>query len=270
MSYQGDNIRAYNYYPGCTLSTKAKKLDEYARQSAGFLGIELKEQETWQCCGAVYPLSTDELTARLSAVRSLAQARETDSKLVTLCSACHHVLKRVNHDMQTDEEINRKINNYLELPAPYNGETEVIHYIELLRDEVGFAVIAQMAENPLKGRKIGAYYGCMLLRPGSVMQFDDAENPVVLENFIAALGAEPVTYSFRNECCGGYIALSDKEEAGEMVTDVMNSAKGQGMDALITACPLCSYNLENNCPGDNGLPVYYFTELLAEALGLKK
>jgi heterodisulfide reductase subunit B len=270
MSYLGDNFKTYAYYPGCTLKTKATSLDEYARLAAKHLGIELIEQKDWQCCGAVYPMGTDELATRLSSVRALAQAKADNLKLVTLCSACHHVIKRVNNDMQTNKDINQKINNYLALPEPYNGETEVVHYLEVLRDEVGFDAIAQKVVNPLTGKKIGAYYGCMLLRPGSIMLFDDVENPVTMENFIAALGGEPVKYAFRNECCGGYIALSQKDEAKEMVTNVTSSAKENGAELLITACPLCNYNLESNCPEKNKLPIQYFTELLADALGLKK
>ena len=260
----------YNYYPGCTLSTKAKELDIYAKKAAQVLGFELAELEDWQCCGAVYPLAQDEIATRLSSVRSLAAAAASGGKLVTLCSACHHVLKRVNNDMAVNKEINAKANAYLELPVPYNGETQVIHYLELLRDEIGFANLAKKVTKPLSGRRIGAYYGCMLLRPVGVMQFDDPENPSILEDFIKALGAEPVIYDYRNECCGGYLALSDKDEAKAMVSKVLSSAKGKCVTEMITACPLCSYNLEVNAHAQEHLPVHYFTELLAEALGVKE
>ena len=97
------------------------------------------------------------------------------------------------------------------------------------------------------------------------MAFDNPENPTIMENFIRALGAEPVVYPYRNECCGGYISLKEKEMAQNMCEKIMDSAKGFEADMLITACPLCMYNLKKNGNGD--LPVYYFTELLAEALG---
>ena len=90
----------YSYYPGCTLRTKAKKLDDYARASAKALGFELEEAENWQCCGGVYPLSSDEIATKLSSVRVLNEAKEKGQDLVTLCSACYHVVKRVNDDMK--------------------------------------------------------------------------------------------------------------------------------------------------------------------------
>ena len=258
----------YSYYPGCTLRTKAKDLDAYARASAKVLGFELEEIENWQCCGGVYPLGTDEIATKLSSVRALNEAKEKGQELVTLCSACHHVIKRVNDDMKNVEDIRTRANNYMQLEEPYAGETTVLHFLEVLRDRVGFDTLKEKVVNPLKGKKIGAYYGCLLLRPGKIMAFDNPENPSVIEDFIRAIGAEPVIYPYRNECCGGYISLKEKEMAENMSKKVTDSAKGFGAEMLITACPLCLYNLKKN--GNQTLPVYYFTELLAEALGVKE
>ena len=256
----------YSYYPGCTLRTKAKDLDDYARVSAKALGVELIEVEDWQCCCGVYPLGSDEIATKLSSVRALNAAKEKDQALVTMCSACHHVIKRVNDDMKNVEDIRTKANNYMGLDEPYQGETEVLHFLEVLRDKVGFDELKKKVTNPLTGKKIGAYYGCLLLRPGKVLGFDDPENPTIIEDFIRAIGAEPVVYPYRNECCGGYISLKEKEMAENMCDKIMDSAEGFGADMLITACPLCMYNLNKS----GKLPVVYFTELLAEALGVKE
>ncbi len=258
----------YSYYPGCTLRNKAKALDDYARASAAVLGFELEEIEEWQCCGGVYPLGTDEIATKLSSVRALNAAKEKGQELVTVCSACHHVIKRVNDDMKHVEDIRTRANNYMQLDTPYAGETNVLHYLEVLRDRVGFDKLKEKVVNPLKGKKIGAYYGCLLLRPGKILAFDDPENPVIMEDFIRALGAEPVVYPYRNECCGGYISLKEKELSENLCEKIVDSAAGFGADMLITACPLCMYNL--NKKTDGTIPVYYFTELLAEALGVKE
>ena len=257
----------YNYYPGCTLSTKAKQLDRAARRCAEALGFPLVELPEWQCCGAVYPLAPDAVAERLSAVRALVAARENGGVLVTLCSACYHVIKRVNHDMALNAELRQKVNAYLELDEPYAGETRVLHYLEVLRDEIGWENLAQLVSHPLKGRRVGAYYGCLLLRPGAVLTLDDPESPTILEDFIKALGAEPVRYSMRNECCGGYRALEDKSQCELLVSEIKGNAASCGAQELITACPLCEYNLTANGP-KGSLPTLYFTELLAEALGV--
>ena len=258
----------YTYYPGCTLRTKAKELDAYARASAKALGFELEEVENWQCCGGVYPLGTDEIASKLSSVRALNEAKEKGQDLVTLCSACHHVIKRVNNDMKTNDDIRTRANNYMQLETPYAGETNVLHFLEVLRDKVGFDTLKEKVVNPLTGKKIGAYYGCLLLRPGKVLGFDNPENPTIIEDFIRAIGATPVVYPYRNECCGGYISLKAKDLAKNMCDNIMDSASGFGAEMLITACPLCQYNLTKN--SNAKIPVYYFTELLAEALGVKE
>lgn len=258
----------FTYYPGCTLRTKAKELDIYGRKALTALGVDFEEVKEWQCCGAVYPVSKDEVATKLSAVRTLASAKEDDGKLLTLCSACHNVLKRVNEDMKNDDNMRLKANNYLALEEPYYGETDVIHYLELIRDYVGFDKLKEKVVNPLKGKKIGAYYGCLLLRPNSVLAFDNPENPSIIENFIKAIGATPVTYAMRNECCGAYVSINNKDIAKKRCESIIKSAKDEGAELLVTACPLCMYNLVEN--GNNGMEVKYFTELLAEALGVKE
>ena len=224
----------FSYFPGCTLKTKAKDLDRYARASAEALGFTLEELPDWQCCGGVYPMAKNEIATKLSSVRALVSAREKDQALVTLCSACHNVIKQVNHDMQTDENMQMKANNYMKLETPYTGETEVLHYLEVLRDKIGFDKVAAAK---------------------------------ILEDFIRAIGAEPVLYPQRNECCGGYMTMEEKSVAVSRSSAVMQSAAEFGAEMVITACPLCLYNLKKNSGSE--LPVVYFTELLAEALGVK-
>ena len=258
----------FSYFPGCTLKTKGAQLDTCGRKAAEALGFELCELPEWQCCGAVYPQATDEIATRLSSVRALAAADAAGQELVTLCSACHHVIKRVNGDMKNDLDIRTKVNNYLQLETPYAGETEVLHYLEVLRDKIGWDAVKAAVKKPLTGRKIGAYYGCLLLRPSREMGFDDPENPTILEDFIRALGAEPVYYALRNECCGGYTTLENRCFAAKQAQKIADNAKHAGAEILITACPLCMYNLSQNT--DGSVPVRYFTELLAEALGAEE
>lgn len=265
---EGQTIMIFSYYPGCTLKTKAKDLDRYARKSAEYLGVTLEELPEWQCCGASYPMARDEIATKLSSVRALMSAKELDHDLVTVCSACHNVIKQVNNDMKNGGNTAKKVNNYLNPEVEYNGETNVIHYLEMLRDKIGFDVLSKAVRKPFAGKKIAAYYGCMLLRPGKVMQMDNPENPSIMEDFIRAIGGDPVIYPYRNECCGGYITLEDNCIAEKVSGKVLSSAQENGAELILTACPLCLYNL-TKCGPENKIPVYYFTELLAEALGVK-
>lgn len=143
----------YSYYPGCTLRNKAKALDDYARASALALGFELEEISEWQCCGGVYPLGSDEIATKLASVRALNEAKEKGQELVTLCSACHHVIKRVNDDMKNVADIRMRANNYMGLETPYGGETTVLHFLEVLRDRIGFDKLKEKVVNPFTGKR---------------------------------------------------------------------------------------------------------------------
>jgi len=256
----------FSYYPGCTLKAKGKDLDIYARKCAEVLGVTMTEIEDWQCCGGCYTTAQDEITTKLASVRALVLAKEKGNDVLTLCSACHNVIKRVNADMQNNEYFNTRVNNYLKLDENYNGETNVIHYLEMLRDKVGFDKIKEKVVNPLTGKKIGAYYGCLLLRPSDVLAFDNPENPTIIEDFIKAIGATPVIYQMRNECCGAYCTVEDKKIPEKRAEKIIKNAMDKGAEMLITACPLCLYNLKKG--GKDKIAVYYFTELLAQSLGV--
>ncbi len=256
-----------SYFPGCTLKNKAQDLDLYARRSAEALGVTLEEIEDWQCCGGVFSTARDEVATKLSSIRALKAANEKGQPLVSVCSACHNVLKQINHQFANDAEFADKVNRYMAPEAPYNGETAVYHYLEMLRDLVGFDKIREKVVNPLTGKKIAAYYGCLLLRPSKVMRMDDPENPQILEDFIRAIGGTPVLYASRNECCGGYVTMESPALAKAKSNAVTGNAAAAGAEMMVTACPLCRYNLVKN---GSEIPVVYFTELLAEALGVKE
>lgn len=256
-----------SYFPGCTLKTKAKDLDRYAHRCAEALGVTLEEVEEWQCCGGVFTASRDEIATKLSSVRVLQAAFDKGQPLVTVCSACHNVVKQTNHALQTDAAFADAVNRYMQNDTPYVGQTRVMHYLELLRDEIGFDTVRAKASDALKGRRVAAYYGCLLLRPSGVMQMDDPENPRIMEDLIAAMGATPVLWAQRNECCGGYITLEDAAIAQARANMIVDNARAAGADTVVTACPLCRYNLQK-VAGD--LKIVYVTELLAEALGVKE
>ena len=169
-----------SYFPGCTLKNKAKDLDLYAYRSAEALGVTLEEIKDWQCCGGVFTTAVDEVATKLSSVRALKAARDAEQPLVTVCSACHNVIKQTNHAMQNNKAFADKVNRYLAADGGYFGETEVYHYLEMLRDLVGFDTVKSKVVNSLKGKKIAAYYGCLLLRPNTVMRMDDPENTTIM------------------------------------------------------------------------------------------
>jgi heterodisulfide reductase subunit B len=266
------------YYPGCTLYTKAEHLNESAKLSAKVLGIELLELPAWTCCGAAFPLGTDTVMGMLAAGRILANTNHEYNNeggiLTTLCAFCYNVLHRTNNVIQEDSRIRDKINLLIE--EEYAGNVQVKHFLEVLRDDYGFEALSKKITRPLKDLKIAPYYGCQLLRPRREINFDDPENPSVIENFIGAIGAQSVDYPFKNECCGSYQIISSEDIAVECSYNILNSAYKSEAEAIALSCPLCYYNLDfkqkeiqKKYQGFKTVPVFYFTELLGLALEIQ-
>ncbi len=275
------------YYPGCTLHERALDFDRASRECAKTLGVELEELPVWTCCGAVFPLATDSVMDILAGVRNLAYASRMGDKVVTLCSFCYNVLKRSNRVMREDEEKREKANLFLRadtderaemesyLEEDYVGQVEVLHYIEMLRDVVGFDKVAKSLKTSLKGLRVAPYYGCMLLRPKKEMEFDDPERPTIFEDFLETLGCDVVDFPMKAECCGGFQIVRDEETAIACSQTVLSSAIKRDADLIITTCPLCLYNLDRKqkemakrVKGFKKIPIIYFTQLLGIALGI--
>lgn len=262
------------YFPGCTLHEKAKGLDSSTRESMAALGLELAELPEWTCCGTVFPLAQDNYIGMVAAARILASAaKQGDGRLVTVCSFCFNVLKRVNYAVKNNEEVRNKLNVYLE--ENYSGETRLVHPLELLRDDVGFEGLKSKVNGKLKGMKVACYYGCMLTRPAEEMEFGGAENPIIMDEMALALGIEPVDIPFKTRCCGSYQLLKTYDLVVARSREILDSATVRGAQAIITSCPLCQFNLDwiqdkiaREDSGFTKIPVLYFTQLLGLALGV--
>jgi len=269
------------YYPGCTLKTNAKNFEDSTIATAEKLGIELVEPERWNCCGTVHSLSTDDVMHHLAPIRNLLRveelnnAGEVDSKqVVTLCAMCYNTLKRSNTVFNEDSDRKKKIrDNMYKEEIQYSGNVEVLHYLEILREK-GWDKVKEAVVKPLKGLKVAPYYGCLLLRPRGI-GIDDTDNPTIMEDLLEALGAEAVSFAYSQKCCGSYNTVHMKDVIADLAYKILWQAEEAGADMLITACPLCEYNLgpiqsevEKKHPVFKSIPVVYFTQLMALAFGL--
>ena len=273
----------YSYFPGCNLKTNAKGFEETAIAVSKKLNAELVEIPNWNCCGTVHTLSSDNLMRRIAPIRILSRSRkhidtldeETPNEVVTLCSMCNSTLKIVNDEIKHDQDKLMKVNFQLEEDEEtYKEDMEVKHFLEILRDKIGFENIAKNVVNPLKGLKISPYYGCMLLHPDKAA-IDDVEMPSVLEYLVESLGAEVIDSPFFKLCCGSYQIVDEDRIVDTQVTKIVEAARKRGANALVVACPLCAYNIDHQqkimkekIPGKAPLPVFYFTQLMALALGV--
>jgi heterodisulfide reductase subunit B len=262
------------YYPGCTLKTNAKSFEDSAIKAFRHIGIELKELEKWYCCGTVYSIAQDNLMYRLASIRNLIRAKEEGfDKLITLCSICYNTLKQANLMARNDDESMSKINAFMDEEPDYGGEVEVIHPLQILKERVW--EIRSMVKKPLN-KKYAAYYGCLLLRPAEV-SIDEHENPRIMGELIEALGGEAVNFPLKNECCGSYNVVANREAVIEANYRIITNARKNGADVIVTSCPLCYFNLKDMqrevkkfYPDFVELPVQYFTELMVEAFEVKQ
>ena len=257
------------------MKTKAKNLEDSAIAAMSALGVDLVELPRWNCCGTVYSLSEDDLLHHLAPVRNLIRVKEKgDSKVVTLCSFCYNTLSRANLLMRKDTEKRKTLNSFMEEEIDYNGEVEVVHLLQLLRDEIGFARISAQVKLPLEGLKLSPYYGCTLLRPSEIA-IDQVERPTILKEFLGAMGATVVEFPFATECCSSFQIVGNPDFALECVWNILSSALRRGSEALVLSCPLCDFNLGQSqrelmekYRDFYGIPIFYFTQLLALSFGL--
>lgn len=264
-----------SYFPGCTLKNHAKNFEDSALCALEKLDFDVRELDRWNCCGTVFSLATDDLIHHIAPVRNMIRAKQAGAdRMMTLCAMCYNTLKRSNERMRSNPEDLDIINDLMyREEIKYEGDVDVVHLLELLRDDVGFEALAEKVVKPLEGLRVAGYYGCYLVRPREI-GFDDAENPRVLEDLTQALGAVPVDFPYKVECCGAYQTVDKPELVAERTDQILTSALKNGAETIVVSCPLCAFNLDQRQkiaarlnPGFKHIPVLYFSQLLAIALG---
>ena len=273
------------YYPGCTMVERSKNFNASGLAAAKALGIELEELPKWTCCGATFPLTLDRIGGLTSPARVLVNAKiQGGDELATICPFCYNTLKRTNFALQNNPEEQKRINMYLKDDferegSPYEDytgkEVKILHLLEVIRDRIGFSSLKDYLKRELKGLKIASYYGCMLLRPEKELNFDDTDNPTMMDDMFAALGCEPIDFPHKVECCGSYLSLNKPEAALQSSYDIIRSAQRFGADVIAVTCSLCAFNLDERQGAMMDkigpfppMPILYFTQLLALALGV--
>ena len=264
-----------HYYPGCTLKSTATQFESSAVASAIALGVEMVELGRWNCCGTVCSLTSDDLIHHLAPIRNLIRVQnEGGDTVTTLCSMCFNTLKRANLLLKENPEKKTKINAFMYEEDDYRGEVEVLHFLEIFRDKIGFETIREKVTRPLRGLRASPYYGCLLLRPEEV-GIDRAESPTVLEDLLQSIEAEPTENPYKTECCGSYQTVDKADVVMEKTRNIVSWAARTRGECLVVSCPLCFFNLDRR-QRDLAerhqdavlLPIFYFTQLVALALGL--
>jgi len=257
---------SYSFYPGCSLHSTGLEYGLSAQAVFRRLGLELRELAGWNCCGASSAHALNHTLALALPARTLALAQTVGRDLVTPCAACFSRMKNADYVLRTDPGARAEIETIVGFK--FTGEIAIRPLLAVLHEDYGPQRIAAQVRRPLRGLKVVTYYGCLLVRPPEIAQFDDPDDPHVMADLLRAVGADVKTWSYATDCCGGSLSLSRSDIVSGLVTRLAERAREAGAEAFVTACPLCQVNLEMRQTGQAKMPAFYFTELLGLAFGL--
>ena len=265
------------YYPGCVAQESGRELDMATRAVASKLGLEVQDFPNFSCCGSGF---IDEANMTLNIAinaRNLAIAEKAGcSTVMTVCSTCQGMLMLARKSLLSDPAMRARVDQVLgKIAMRYQGSAVPKHMLQILVEDLGGAdKLRPLVKRPLTGLKVGAFYGCHLLRPHDRMEFDDPEDPHSFEDIIRALGAEPVDYRGRVMCCGFPIQFVKPATASRIAGTQIAEAKDHGADAMATPCPLCHLSLDayqNHAERAIGraldMPVFHLPQVVGLALG---
>ncbi len=267
----------YIFYPGCAVHSSSKEYVDSCKAVSKILGVELVEIPDWNCCGAIDAVySYKPLYSVALAARNLALAEKLGTNVVTLCSACYFTLSRTNKLLLENAETKDKVQRALSsIGLSYDCGVKVRHYLEALLTDVGLDEIKKQVKTPLTKLNVASYYGCLLVRPPTLTNFDDPEHPTRMDELVETLGASKIEYYSKTKCCGASLGMTNEKVMLKVSKNILLDAKNAGADCIITACPLCQFNLdarqrdiESKFDVKIGLPILHFTQLMGLAFGL--
>ena len=266
----------FAYYPGCAAEATVKEADRAMQAIAPLLGLELQPFESMTCCGAgVLHEEQPDVSLALNA-RNLAIAERAGLDLLTLCNTCLLTMVKAQHELKSDPALAARINESLaKFDLHYEGRVRVRHLLWVLAEDVGPDAIRARVVKPLTGMRIAPFYGCHILRPEEVLGFEDDRDPHSMEDIIEALGATPVAYEERTECCGFHVMLVNKPATTTMVGKCLSGASRKEADMMVTPCTLCQLTLDSYQHMADAkeekpleLPVLHLPQLMGMAFGL--
>ncbi len=257
-----------SYYPGCSLHGTAREYDESIRGVSSLLGIQLRELEDWTCCGASSAHCTSEELAIDLAARNLAIAEKSADDLLVPCVACYSRFKAA--EMEVKEHSKK-------MRFPYHGKVRIRYALDFFSDGPILEEVKKKRTKSLEGLKVVCYYGCLTVRPPKMTGIREYENPKHMDQLMEILGADPLPWSYKTECCGASLVMTRTDIVKKLSHRLLSMAKEAEADCLVTGCPMCQANLDtrqDELGKETGetfnLPILYFTELMGLALGHKE
>jgi succinate dehydrogenase / fumarate reductase, cytochrome b subunit len=272
----------YAYFPGCVAQGACRELYISTDALTKALDIKLIELKKASCCGSGTFKEDSQLLEDTVNARNIALAESLNLPLLTHCSTCQgvigHVDERLKNAKANNPEYLNKVNDFLakEQCSPYRGTTEVKHLLWAIVTDYGLDKLKEKVTNALKGLNCAAFYGCYLLRAQDTLPYDDPFKPESMEDVFRTVGANPIYYQGRTQCCGWPISSYGTTESFKMAGKHLLEAKEAGADCLVTPCPLCHLNLDSRQPEVEkvieqslGIPVLHLPQLIGLAVGIE-
>jgi len=263
------------YYPGCSLHASSQLYDIQNKLVFKKLNVDLREIEDWNCCGATSASKTNDFLSVALPARNLGIADATGlSEILIPCSSCYSRTLVSQRRLQEDTPLRDTINE--ELSHKVKGRIKVSSILEVLLPRVASGELSEKATKKLEGLKPACYYGCLLTRfPSDVAVPDDVENPQGMETVCKALGAEPIDWGYKTDCCGASAAVNDADVSMGLMAKILKDAAARGANCFVTTCPMCQFNVDayqdqvaEKYRIRERLPVYFITELVGIAMGM--
>jgi heterodisulfide reductase subunit B len=263
---------AVAYYPGCSLHATSPEFNESALAVCEALGLHVVEPRGWVCCGSSAAHRADPEAALELPMRNLALIEQSGFREVAMpCAACFNRHKAALYEMRHDSDHREKAERAL--GYEYQDSVEVRTLTEVIRKRRRLEQITAATRKPLTGLRVVSYYGCLLTRPPQVTEAAHPENPTDMDELLGALGAEIVDWSYKTVCCGASHSLTRPDIVLTLSRRLLEHARDAGADVIAVACPLCHLNLDARqfqMGLEWTLPVLFFTQLMALALGLSE
>jgi len=259
-------------YPGCSLTGSARDYNESVFALAEAFGLELNQVPDWNCCGATAAHNMNKKLSLALPARILALAEKSGmDEIIVPCAACYSRLVVTQHEMKADPELKNTISEAIEMD--YRGTCKILNVIEWIDKYI----VPKLDEKTAKkfGHKVACYYGCLLVRPNKILNYDRAEDPQTMDAVMTKIGATPVDFPFKTECCGAGLSVSRTDIVANLSGKIIEDAGYRGAEAIIVACPMCHSNLDMRRPDINkywnkkfDMPVLFVTQAIGLAIGL--
>ncbi len=260
------------FYPGCSLNGTAREYNESVKALAPVFGIELVDIDDWNCCGAsaAHAVNRDLSLALPARTLALAEKQGFD-EIVVPCAACFNRLAVAQYELNKDEMLKRSVEKSIDMT--FKNDIKILNVVQFIEKYIKDKIADKISHK--FEHQVACYYGCLLVRPHKIIDFDRVEDPTSLDELMQLIGASTLDWGFKTECCGASLSIARTDLVAKLSGNIVKDAADRGAEAIIVACPMCHSNLDMRRPQiddyvgkEISTPVIYITQAIGLAVGI--